>query len=475
MKNSSYSGTEWFREFSDQFHQQQALTEALADVMLAYETLRKRGLKNGEANCYQELESASSHNDLLTLAQKNKQIESQQALLNDLQFQLSSKEVQVRDLSTRLATSMAQSSQIQAQLESTHKQLEQKELEVISLKNEIKGMENADKIEILESINKHPPIVISPTPGLSSMVPKQVSLSHKIGKTPSLPPTVITASRGGLGPQLVAVGSRKLHCFNANSGGTVCEIDVISSTYPSACILSLAVAFENDSVLLGTSESQLSLVDLNGRLLKDLKGHSGKVKGCGFLANKSKAFSVSTDRTLKLWDLTRASPIRSVPVTSQLVGGVATLDGTMLVTCHLNGKLIVWSQTERICEIDAHADACLGLALSPDGRFITSVGKDDVCAVVDIHMAQSGPIHMLRGFRGLPTDGPPAVSLDSKIVSVCAHSGIHSWDLLLGSPLGDVPTDAAYLTWAPGCIGGQGVSEQVVTAHESGVIKWWSP
>ena len=469
----SYSGTEWFKQFNHQFERNKRNSLVIEEVVFIYEQVRQRDL-NRKSGLEQGEQSAGKSADLTTIQQKNKQIESQQSLLNDLQSQLSAKETEARDLTTRLATSIAQADQLQEQLGITHKQLQEKEIEVIALRNQIKGMENADKIEILENLNKHPSPVISLTPGLSAMLPKRVSFSNQLGAA-SAPPTVITSSKGGLGPQIVAVATRKLHCFNAQSGGTICEIDVLSSASSGACILSACIAFENDSILIGTSESQLSLVDFNGRLLKDLKGHSGKIKGCGFLSNKSKAFSVSTDRTLKLWDLTRASPIRSVPVTSQLVGGVSTQDGTLLVTCHLNGKLIVWSQTDKICEIDAHADACLGVSISPDGRFITSVGKDDVCAVVDIHMAQSGPVHMLRGFKGLPTDAPPAVSMDSKIVSLCCDSGIHSWDLLLGSSLGSVQTDAVALTWAPGCIGGAGISQQVVTSHQNGAVKWWCP
>ena len=460
----------WLEVFAGQFETHQAKTQSLSELVAVYNSARQAALLHRD-------DKPADVTINVALEQKNKQIESQQALLNDLQAQLSAKERENRDLSSRLATSIAQALQLGTQLESTHKKLELKELQVISLENEIKGMQNADKIEIVEKslahTQKNSPSV-SPTPGLAAMTPRRVSFSSQLGKG-SLAPTVITASKGGPGPQIVAVGTRKLHCLNASSGGVVSEIDAVSSASSSACILSACISLENDSVLIGTSESQLSLLDLNGRLLKDLKGHSGKIKGCGFLANKSKAFSVSTDRTLKLWDLNRACPVRSVPVTSQLVGAVATQDGTMIVTCHLNGKLIVWSQTDKICEIDAHADACLGVCLSPDGRFISSLGKDDVCSVIDIHMAQSGPIHMLRGFKGLPIDAPPAISVDSKIVSLCANSGIHSWDLLLGSPLGSVPTDALALAWAPGCIGSESISQQVVTAHENGVVKWWYP
>ena len=142
---------------------------------------------------------------------------------------------------------------------------------------------------------------------------------------------------------------------------------------------------------------------------------------------------------------------------------------------HLNGKVIVWSQHEKICEVEAHTDACLGVSLSPDGRFITSVGRDDVCSIIDIHMAQSGPIHKLKGFKALSIDAPPSVSMDSKFVSVCASGGIYSWDMFLGTPIGSVATDATCLTWVSShSVSDCGYSQQLISTHENGTVKWWS-
>lgn len=449
--------------------------EILEDFYHVYEIVRKRDLLRSSLVATLSGVDATSDDHArkldLALQQKSRQIESQQSLLSDLQAQLSAKESEVRDLSSRLQTSVQQSTQLHAQLTATHTLLQEKELEIVKLRTEIRAMESADKIEIVEQLNKSPPTVASLD--LHSLIPRKVVLSQKLSKA-LVPPNFVTVTAGSEGPQIVAVGTRKLHCFSATSGGVLCESEVTSSS-SSASLMAASISPENDVVLVGTSEAQLSLVDLNGKLLKDLKGHSGKIKGCGFLGSKSKAFSVATDRTVKLWDLHRASPLRSVPVTSQLVGGVATRDGTMMVTCHLNGKLIVWSQTDKICEVDAHTDACLGLALSPDGRFITSVGKDDTVAVVDIHMAQSGPIHTLTGFKALSVDTAPSVSMDSRIVSVCTGAGMQSWDLLLGTSLGLAHTDATALAWVNGTPSENGPTQQIVTVHPDGVIKWWSP
>jgi predicted nucleic acid-binding Zn-ribbon protein len=440
--------------------------DVIEDIVKVYDKLRKREANRGKENMETGVSPSERTQKLeSTIQLKSKQIESQQALLNDLQSQLSSKEKEVRDLNSRLTTSVNQATQLRSQLEATHKLMQEKEMEVIRLRNEIRAIENADKIELVETLNRSAPMVVNESQ--TDRVPKKIQVTRKLTTNTASSPACIATSRGS---QIVAVGTNKLHCFNAMTGGIICEAEMSSSS----SILSACVSPDSDAVLIGTSESQLSLVNLNGRILKDLKGHGGKVKGVGFLGSKYKAFSVATDRTIKLWDLTRASPIRSVPVTSQLIGGAATSDGTMMVTCHLNGRITVWSMNDKICELEGHTDTCLGVSISPDGRFITSVGKDDTVTVTDIHMAQSGPIHTLKGFKPVPVDTSPACSLDSKIVSVSATDGIHHWDLVLGQHLGVSSCDPLGVVWtAPPSL--EPNQSTLVSIHANGTVKWWSP
>ena len=479
---------EWLEHFNSSIALRNKQIDSIRNLMSVYEILRQRDLKNRHVlSGHRVPGSASSTDDRLgsieeqtrrldkAVQQKSKQIESQQALLSDLQAQLSAKEIEVRDLQTQLSTVKGQATALKAQVDSMQLTLENKEFEIIKLRNDLKAVESADKIQIIEELNN---LEITQNPSSSAIrsnLPRKVTLTHQLSKA-HVPPNFITTTGGTSGPQIVAVCTRRLHCFNAASGNVITELDIVGAS-SSASLTSASISAANDLVLVGTSEAQLSLVDIGsgGRVLKDLKGHSGKIKGCGFLGSRSKGFSVSTDRTIKIWDLSRASPLRSVPVTSQLVGGVATLDGTMFVTGHLNGKVTIWSQHDKICEVEAHTDSCLGVSISPDGRFITSIGKDDTCAIIDIHMAQSGPLHKLKGFKALSTDAPPSVSMDSKILTVCANGGLYSWDLFVGSPIGSIATDAVCLSWSAGNFSPEGMTQQVITAHENGTVKWWSP
>ena len=455
----------WLQHFARQFEDGQARMRDLSDLYESYERLRVRSEKPGPSP---SADSASS----LALRQKTKQIESQQALLHDLQTQLSAKEVEVRDLSGRLTTSMAQASQLHLQLTSTHRLLEEQQLENVSLRAQIRDLESAGHMEIVDEVDRtgtsgqlHP--------SLSLVLPRKMAKSIRLSKH-VVPANLIVGSGGSAGAQTVLVGPRRVHLLNALASSVLAEWDLAGGS-SSATVMAGAVSPENDFVLIGSSESQLSMLEVgSGKLVKDLKGHGGKVRGCGFLNTKNKAFSVATDRTIKLWDVSRASPIRSVPVTSQISAGASTPDGTMIITSHQNGRIILWSLNERICEIPAHTDSALGLAVSPDGRFIVSIGKDDSLVVVDIHMAQAGPVHRIEGFNAL--ENSPSVSPDSRIVSVCSKGGIQSWDLLLGTLIGSVTTDALCLAWTAASPNAtNGVNQQVITAHPDGVVKWWTP
>jgi WD40 repeat protein len=146
----------------------------------------------------------------------------------------------------------------------------------------------------------------------------------------------------------------------------------------------------------------------------------------------------------------------------------------MIATGHLNGKVTLWSQTDKICEVSAHSESCMGLALSPDGRFVTSIGKDGSLAIIDVHMPQTGPVHVLTGFKALSTETSPAVSPDSRIVAVCGSESIVAWEILSGSSIAPIQSKALGVCWAHGQSATSNSNHQLLSVHEDGVVKWWA-
>ena len=476
------SSSVWYKSFMEQQTRDEQIFHYVKPVFDAYEYYRNQyllsqlqdELKRDSAGSSSLSQPGSS--DLedrfrrleISLDQKTKQIESQQALLNDLQSQLSSKETEIKDLTLRLSLATSQSAQLQLQVNSTHKLLEEKMSEIVRLNDELRAIENIDKMELVEKIDRSEEASTAADPAESSlgqMIPKRVVRTLKV---PGVDSQANFISSPGNSCGTFVVGSRSLYGLDTQSGETRFEIEAPGST-----VLCASISTDNEIGIMGTGESQLTVFEImSKRILKDLKGHNGKIKGCGFLGNRAKAFSVATDRTMKLWDLNRGGPIRSVPVVSQLVHGVCSADGSLIVTGHLNGKIALWTQSDKVCELSAHTESSMGVALSADGRYVSSLGKDGSVCIFDVNMAQAGPLHTLRGFNSPSTDSAPAFSPDSRMVAACTAGAVSIWDCISGRPLKQLQSDASGVCWVYDKFSRESI---LVTSHALGVIKWWTP
>jgi len=116
----------------------------------------------------------------------------------------------------------------------------------------------------------------------------------------------------------------------------------------------------------------------------------------------------------------------------------------------------------------------MGVSMSPDGRCITSIGRDGTVAIIDVHMAQAGPVHVLSGFRPLSTETTPCVSPDSRMVAICGAEFVTAWEIITGTRIDQLPIKAVDLCWANGPSATSIFNYQLISAHENGVVKWWS-
>src|SRR5262249_8027372 len=119
-------------------------------------------------------------------------------------------------------------------------------------------------------------------------------------------------------------------------------------------------------------------------LLRTLTGHSASVSGIAITDDGRRAASVSSDGTLKVWDVEGARAGRAFPAKPGWVV-VLSCDGKRAVSSSGN-NLIVWDLQGGVewRVLQGHSDRVLGVALSADGRRAASGARDCKVKVWDL-------------------------------------------------------------------------------------------
>ena len=104
---------------------------------------------------------------------------------------------------------------------------------------------------------------------------------------------------------------------------------------------------------------------------RNLKGHTGVIYGCAVSADKTKALSCSGDRTIKLWELTKQTCLRTL-VDSAQVNDCAFIGRTHAVTGS-NSCTTIWDLTsgEAVRKLYGHDNVRVCLPYDDNTRLIT--------------------------------------------------------------------------------------------------------
>jgi len=182
----------------------------------------------------------------------------------------------------------------------------------------------------------------------------------------------------------------------------------------------VAIALSPDSsrILIASEESGMKLWDSNGKLLADVKGHTGPVNSAAFSPDGSRILTASKDQTAKLWDAKGNLQVDLKGHTDAVNGAVFSPDGRLVLTASddktaklwdLNGNLLadlkghtgpinsavfslngsriltasgdktakLWNiQGNLLANLKEHTDAVGSAAFSPDGKRIVTASVD---------------------------------------------------------------------------------------------------
>ncbi|MFL9457291.1 MULTISPECIES: AAA-like domain-containing protein [Nostocales] len=127
----------------------------------------------------------------------------------------------------------------------------------------------------------------------------------------------------------------------------------------------------------GGEDRTVKLWDLDGTLLKSLKGHSDAVESIAISPDGSTIASASDDKTVKLWTAD-GTLLRTIKGHSDEVEAVAIgPDGKMLATASDDKTVKLWKMDGTLVRtFKGHRDEVEGVYFSPNGNTIASVSAD---------------------------------------------------------------------------------------------------
>ena len=169
-------------------------------------------------------------------------------------------------------------------------------------------------------------------------------------------------------------------------------------------------------------------------ILPTYEGHAAKVNSVAISPNGRQALSGSDDATLKLWDLTKCTCLRTFQVYRYGVTSVAfSPDGRQALSGGQK-KIKLWDLAQSKClrTFEGHTDWVHSVAFSLDGRQVLSGGADWTLKLWDLVTGMC--LHTFEGHTGIVYS--VAISPDGRqALSGSGEKTLKLWDLVQGACL----------------------------------------
>jgi WD40 repeat protein len=214
-----------------------------------------------------------------------------------------------------------------------------------------------------------------------------------------------------------------------------------------------------------------------------LRGHLAPVLMGAFTPDGERAVTVSSDETVRLWDLKTGKEIRQYKGhTGPLYCMALSGDGRMLVTGAQDNTLRLWDvpQPRPVLLMAGHQGAAGGLAVSPDGRMVVSGGADKAVrlwmtdavaksvAGMKPQLALGSDYFLRAGHQGAVTAA--AWRNDSAYFATADAEGrINVWSPFIDAAQGEIGRHTGGVTGLAFPTNNQ----QLVSAGGDGVIRFW--
>ena len=115
-------------------------------------------------------------------------------------------------------------------------------------------------------------------------------------------------------------------------------------------------------------------------------GHSDMINCSSYSHTSDSLITGSSDRSVKLWDITKGIANKTFPGWSTCYSVDAVPYGSVFATGHNDGTVKFWTPNNKtfIKSVDAHVDSVTSVNFSGDGRFLMSTSRDHTIKLIDI-------------------------------------------------------------------------------------------
>jgi WD40 repeat protein len=219
---------------------------------------------------------------------------------------------------------------------------------------------------------------------------------------------------------------------------------------------SVAISPDGQTLASGSTDKTIKLWELStGREIRTLKGHSGwwsaGVHSVTISPDGQTLASGSTDKTIKLWQLSTGQEIRTLKGHKRTVTSVVfSPDGQTLASGSTDKTIKLWqaSTGREISSLTGHRQAVSSVAFSSDGQTLASGSTDKTIKLWQVSTGQelctikghTAPVYCVA----FSPNGQTIASGSSNQVSGCPDGTIKLWQVSTGQEISTLTANDSF-------------------------------